>query len=106
MPAHPSKLDGLATRSEAGRPRLRDARPRRNETRALVIAAMAKLDRAVTSAEVYGMLDGEVLLGTIKYQLSTLVKVKVAEIVLGPELRFRLIPGSDAWKSPRRERCR
>src|SRR5690349_13137074 len=74
MPVHSSLIRGAKRSSGAGRSELRGARPRRNEVRALVIAALEELDRAVTSAEVYGMLDGEKPLSLIEYHLAVLVK--------------------------------
>ena len=96
MPALPLSFpngDYEAKDDEAGRPHSKDARLIVNETRALVIAAMEELDRAVTSAEVYGMLDGEVPLDLIEDHLAALVKDKVAELVVLPaELHFQLLP--------------
>jgi len=52
---------------------------------------MRALDRPVTSTELHVRLDRTWSLKAIEYHLSTLVKKKVIEIVLGSELRFRLI---------------
>ena len=50
----------------------------------------AELDRPVTSKELYAIFDREWSLKAIEYHLYTLVKAKVAEVVYGPELHFRL----------------
>jgi hypothetical protein len=57
-----------------------------------MIAVMGEFDRPMTSAELYAIWDGTKPLRAIEYHLSTLVKAKVAEVVLGPELHFQLVP--------------
>lgn len=100
MPALPLPIptgDDETKEDGAGRPALGDARPRRSETKTLVIKALKELDRAATSAEVYGMLDGAVPLGVIESDLCELVQAKIVEmVVLAPELHFRILPGSQA----------
>jgi hypothetical protein len=71
-----------------------------------MIAVMSEFDRPMTSAELYGVFDGERSLKAIEYHLSTLVKARVAEVVLGPELHFRLVPAGRGPESLIRERCR
>lgn len=93
MPALPLPLstgDYEAEEDGAGRLRSMGARPRINETKALMVAVMAEFGRPVTSAELYAIWDGTKTLQTIEYHLSTLVKANVAEIVFGPELHFQL----------------
>jgi hypothetical protein len=58
-----------------------------------MIAVMSEFDRPMTSAELYAIFDGERSLKAIEYHLCTLVKAKVAEVVYGPELHFRLTAG-------------
>jgi hypothetical protein len=74
-----------------------------SEAKAAIVAEMEALDRPVTSKELYARLDRAWSLKAIEYHLSTLVKTKVIEIVLGPELRFKLTEGT---KGSTRERCR
>lgn len=106
MPASSSLLDEREVGRGAGRPGPTGARPYLNETKLSIIAALEELDRPATSAEIYGMLDGTRSLSVIEYHLVTLVKAKDVEVVYGPELRFQLIPGSDALDQLRREQCR
>lgn len=98
-------LDGRDKGRGASRSRLVGVWPPVSETKLAIIAAMKELDRALTSAEVYGMLDGTRSLTGIEFHLSTLVKAGVAELVFGPELHFRLTP-QEEWPRIFRERCR
>jgi predicted HTH transcriptional regulator len=81
-----------------------DARSRVHEAKTAIVAEMRALDRPVTSQELHARLDRAWSLEAIEYHLSTLVKAGVAEIVFGPELRFRLTEGGG--KGSTRERCR
>lgn len=76
----------------AGRFRSVGAQPRINETKALLIAVMGEIGRPVTSAELYAIWNGTKPLQVFEYHLITLVKAKVVEVVLGPELHFQLVP--------------
>lgn len=67
---------------------------------------MGEFARPMTSAELYAIWDGTKSLQAIEYHLSTLVKVKVAEVVFGPELHFQLVPVPGDTQSLFRERCR
>lgn len=88
-----------------GRPRL-DARSPLHGAKAAVVAAMRELDRPVTSQELHKNLDGAYSLEAIEYHLSTLVKTRIVEIVLGPELHFSLAVSGGGIKGSTRERCR
>jgi hypothetical protein len=83
-----------------------DARPIVSETKVLIVAVMGEFGRPVTSAELYAIWDGTKPLQTIEYHLSTLVKADVAEVVLGPELHFQLVPVSRDTASLSEGRCR
>jgi hypothetical protein len=83
--------------------RLETARPPVNETKAAIIAVMSEFDRSMTLAELYAVFDGERSLDAIEYHLFTLVKARIAEVVLGPELHFQLVEGQGSLF---RERCR
>jgi hypothetical protein len=72
------------------------------EAKAAIVAEMEALDRPVTSKELYARLNRAWSLKAIKYHLSTLVKTKVVEIVLGLELHFRLTAGSKGSIGERR----
>lgn len=62
-----------------------------NETKLALVAVMLELDRPVTSSEFRGLLLQRKPYSIFKYHLSTLVKARVAELVVDPdELRFRL----------------
>jgi hypothetical protein len=67
---------------------------------------MRELGRPVTSAELYKKLDGALSLTEIEFDLSTLVKEKVVEVVYGPELHFDLVGGEGGTNGHTRERCR
>jgi hypothetical protein len=75
-----------------------------SEAKAAIVAEMREPDRPVTSKELYARLNRAWSLKAIEYHLSTLVKTKVIEIVLGPELRFSLI--ESGTKGSTGERCR
>ena len=64
-----------------------------NETKAGIVAVMQELDRTATSAELYAIWDGTKPLAVFDYHLCTLVRAGMAEVVSGPELRFRLTEG-------------
>ncbi len=70
-----------------------------------MIAVMGEFDRPMTSAELYAIWDGSKPLEVIEYHLDTLVKAGVAEVVLGPELHFQLVP-EPGDTNHFRERCR
>jgi hypothetical protein len=110
MPALPlpSPYRGYeASEDGAGRLCSMGARPRLNETKALMVAVMAEFGRPVTSAEVYAVWDGTKSLQAIEFHLSTLVKANVAELVFGQtELRFRLLSEDEEAELFFRERCR
>lgn len=107
MPASCPPLEGQVDGTDgAGRLRLETARPLVNATKAAMIAVMWEFDRPMTSAELYGIFDGERSLKAIEYHLSTLVRANVAEVVFGPELHFQLVPVSGDTKPLFRERCR
>jgi len=94
----PAQLDppkaALAERMNgAGRYLRLSARPHIHEAKAAIVAEMGELDRPVTSSELYARLDRAWSLRAIEYHLSTLVKAKIVEIVVGRELRFRLTRG-------------
>jgi len=61
-----------------------------------MVAVMGELGFPVTAAELYAIWEGTKPLQTIEYHLSTLVRARVAEVVYGPELQFRLVPISTA----------
>jgi|GEM_PF-2053827 len=61
-----------------------------NETKLHIIAVMGELARPVTAAGLHTLWGGRKPLSVFDYHLCTLVKAGVAEVVLGPELRFRL----------------
>ena len=61
-----------------------------NQTKLAVVAVMQELDRPVTSSELQRVWADHKDLKIFEYHLCTLVKAKVAEVVYGPELHFRL----------------
>ena len=62
-----------------------------NETKAGIVAVMHELDRSTTSGELHAIWGRSRPLAVFDYHLSTLVRAGVAEIISGPELRFRLL---------------
>jgi hypothetical protein len=66
-----------------------------NETKLAIVAVMQELERPVTSSELQGVWADHKDLKIFEYHLSTLVKAKVAEVVYGPELHFRLMSGTE-----------
>jgi hypothetical protein len=80
------------------------ARSHIHEAKKAIVAEMRELRRPVTSKELNARLERRWSLKAIEYHLSTLVKTKVVEIVLGPELRFRLTDSGTNGST--RERCR
>ncbi len=62
-----------------------------NETKVGIVAVMRELDIATTSSELHAIWDKSKPLAVFDYHLSTLVRAGIAEIVSGPELRFRLL---------------
>ncbi|MDX6602875.1 MAG: hypothetical protein QOF13_2077 [Solirubrobacterales bacterium] len=76
-----------------------------SETKLAIVAVMQELDRPVSSIELQMIWAEPKALEIFEYHLSTLVKAKVAEVVFGPELHFRLVRGARV-SEPFRERCR
>jgi hypothetical protein len=66
-----------------------------NQTKLAIIAVMQELDRPVSSSELQAIWAERKDLKIFEYHLSTLVKAKVAEVVYGPELHFRLVKGHE-----------
>jgi len=63
-----------------------------NQTKLAIIAVMQQLNNSpVSSIELQKIWAEHKALEIFEYHLSTLVKAKVAEIVYGPELHFRLV---------------
>jgi hypothetical protein len=60
-----------------------------NETKVSIVAVMRQLDRAITSHELYSIWGKRKPLAVFDYHLSTLVRAGVAQLISGPELRFR-----------------
>jgi hypothetical protein len=83
-----------------------DARSHIQEAKAAIVAEMRELDRPVTSAELHKNLDGAWSLTEIEFDLSTLVKEKVVEVVYGPALHFDLVDREGGTNGLTRERCR
>jgi hypothetical protein len=79
-----------AHNDEAGRHELAGARPIVSETKLAIVAVMWEVDRPVTSSELQAIWAEPKALEIFEYHLCTLVKAKVAEVVYGPELHFRL----------------
>ena len=79
-----------------------------NETKAGIVTAMRELGDATTSYELYAIWGGAKALSIFEYHLSTLVIAGVVEIVVGPELRFRLKDTAGAGSIQRtfRDGCR
>jgi hypothetical protein len=70
-----------------------------NETKLAIVAVMQDLDRPVSSTELQRIRAEHKALEIFEYHLSTLVKAKVAEVVYGPELHFRLTVRSEGPES-------
>jgi hypothetical protein len=106
MPAQLALPEGTAGRGIEGTGRfLRfGARSHIHEAKRAIVAEMRELDRPVTSKELYARLGRAWSLKAIEYHLSTLVRTKVVEIVLGPELHYSLT--GTGTKGITRERCR
>jgi hypothetical protein len=64
-----------------------------NETKAGIVAEMQELGRAITSPELHAIWGKSKPLSVFDYHLSTLVRAGFAELIIGPELRFRLTAG-------------
>jgi len=77
-----------------------------NATKLAIVAVMQELDRPVSSIELQRIWAENRDLKVFDYHLSALVKTKVAEVVYGPELHFRLVNGSQRGEPSDRERCR
>ncbi len=77
-----------------------------NETKLAIVAVMQELERPVTSSELQRVWADHKDLKIFEYHLSTLVKAKVAEMVRGPELHFRLVSGAEAGEPSARKWCR
>lgn len=93
MPALPLPLlggDYEAQNDGTGCPGLGGARPVVSETKLAIVAVMQELDCPVTSTELREIWAEHKDLKVFEYHLSTLVTAKVAEVVYGPELHFRL----------------
>jgi hypothetical protein len=81
-----------------------DARSHTHEAKKAIVAEMRKLNRPVTSKELYAKLDRAWSLKAIEYHLDTLVKAGIMEVVFRRELHFRLTrTGTNGFT---RERCR
>jgi len=110
MPAQKRLHDGAGADhgSGSGRKGLACARSRVNETKATIIAVMREIDRPVASKELHSIWSEDKPLATFEYHLSTLVMAGVAELVIGPELYFRLSEAVEGSVTQRlfRERCR
>jgi hypothetical protein len=106
MPALLDAPEGLraAGMGGTGRSPQLGVRSHTHEAKKAIVAEMRELDRPVTSKELYARLDRAWSLKAIEYHLSTLVKTKVVEIALGPELHFSLT--DSGTKGITRERCR
>ncbi|MDX6608648.1 MAG: hypothetical protein QOF85_573 [Solirubrobacterales bacterium] len=91
MPAQLDLPEGTAGSGTDGTGRLSQVSVRSHihEAKNAIVAEMQKLDRPVTSKELYARLDRAWSLKAIEYHLSSLVKTKVVGLVIGPELRFR-----------------
>ncbi len=93
MPALPLPLldgDYEAQNDGAGSLRQGGARPVVSETKQAIVAVMRELGRPVTSSELQKIWAEHKALEIFEYHLVTLVKAKVAEVVDGRELHFRL----------------
>jgi hypothetical protein len=77
-----------------------------NQTKLAIAAVMQELGRPVTSSELQEIWAEHKALEIFEYHLSTLVMAKVAEVVYGPELHFRLVSGAEVGEPSFRERCR
>jgi len=93
MPGLPLPLlDGgcEAQNDGAGRLGVGGVGPVVSETKQAIVAVMREVDRPVTSSELQAIWAEPKALEIFEYHLCTLVKAKVAEVVYGPELHFRL----------------
>jgi hypothetical protein len=64
-----------------------------NETKVGIVAVMQELGRATSAPELHAIWGKSKPLSVFDYHLSTLVRAGFAEIVMGPELHFRLAAG-------------
>jgi hypothetical protein len=60
------------------------------ETKLGIVSEMQRLDRPIFAQELYEIWGGRKPQATFDYHLSTLVQAGVAEVLIGPELSFRL----------------
>lgn len=67
-----------------------------NETKLAVLSVMDAFGRPVTAEELYRVWGEAKSPVILDYHLSTLVRMGVVEIVMGPELRFGLVDAVDA----------
>jgi hypothetical protein len=108
MPAHPP--EGLLEETMGRSEHVLDdvlAPPIVNETKLHIIAVTGELDRPVLAAELCAFWSRSKSLSVFDYHLCTLVKAGVAEVVIGPELHFRLRePVESGHSKLSRERCR
>jgi hypothetical protein len=92
-------LDGTGAKTSdgSGRPldRAASAPVVVNETKLAIVAVMQEVDQPVTSSELQKIWAEPKALEIFDYHLCTLVKAKVAEVVYGPELHFRLTAGNE-----------
>jgi hypothetical protein len=65
-----------------------------NQTKLAIVAVMQQLGSPVSSIELQKIWAEHKALGIFECHLSTLVRAKVAEVVYGPELHFRLVGGA------------
>lgn len=109
MPA-PRLLDGREVKAIGGSGRTQDRAASAsvivNQTKLAIVAVMQALDRPVSSIELQAIWAEPKNLKIFEYHLSTLVKAKVAEVVYGPELHFRLTAESEGPEPPVKQRCR
>ena len=71
-----------------------------NETKLAVLSVMDAFGRPVTAEELYRVWGEAKSPAIFDYHLSTLVRMGVVEIVMGPELRFGLVDAVDADSGP------
>lgn len=94
MTARPSYLlDGRGATTEGGVQAPEGCAPAPsvvNETKVGIVAVMQELGRPTTSHELYAIWGRSKPEAVFDYHLSTLVRAGFAEIIIGPELRFRL----------------
>jgi hypothetical protein len=96
-------LDGAGVKTNDGSGRTLDRTASApvvvNETKLAIVAVMQEVDHPVSSIELQKIWAEHKALEIFEYHLSTLVKAKVAEVVYGPELHFRLTARSEGPES-------